>query len=168
MKRRSFLGTVGAAPALLAQAPTPPPKTHLKVGDAAPDFTLPSTTGKPVTLSELRAKGTVVVGFLPAAFTGGCTKEVKGYQENLSKFQDSGAQVLLISTDNLPTLQPLGWRDGRHLSSGQRLHANHRERVRSAHRGARGSLTAQLSWWTKKEKSSISRKGVRQSIPPRR
>jgi peroxiredoxin len=104
MKRRSFLGAAIAPSALLAQTPTPPPKTHLKVGDAAPDFTLPSTTGKPVTLSELRAKGTVVVGFFPAAFTGGCTKEVKGYQENLSKFQESGAQVLLISTDNLPTL----------------------------------------------------------------
>jgi peroxiredoxin Q/BCP len=45
--------------------------THLKVGDQAPDFTLPATTGDKVTLSEHVGKKTVVVGFFPAAFTGG-------------------------------------------------------------------------------------------------
>jgi peroxiredoxin len=52
-------------------AQTPPPKTHLKVGDEAPDFTLPSTTGKPVKLSDFRGKKNVVLAFFPAAFTGG-------------------------------------------------------------------------------------------------
>ena len=46
-------------------------KTHLKVGDMAPDVTLPSTKSKnPVSLSSLRGK-TVVLAFFPAAFTGG-------------------------------------------------------------------------------------------------
>ena len=48
-----------------------PGKTHLKVGDMAPDFSLPSTTGKTITLSEFRGKKAVVVAFFPAAFTGG-------------------------------------------------------------------------------------------------
>jgi peroxiredoxin Q/BCP len=48
-----------------------PPKTHLKVGDEAPDFTLPSTSGQPVKLSDYRGKKTVVLAFFPAAFTGG-------------------------------------------------------------------------------------------------
>jgi peroxiredoxin len=48
-----------------------PPKTNLKVGDMAPDFTLPSTAGKPVTLSGFRGKSAVVLAFFPAAFTGG-------------------------------------------------------------------------------------------------
>ena len=48
-----------------------PPKTHLKVGDAAPDFTLPSTAGGSVTLSSFRGKSDVVLAFFPAAFTGG-------------------------------------------------------------------------------------------------
>jgi len=55
---------------LLAQ-PQQPPKTHLKEGDIAPDFTLPSTTGKPVKLSDFRGKNAVVLAFFPAAFTGG-------------------------------------------------------------------------------------------------
>jgi len=54
---------------LLAQAP--PPKTHLKVGDAAPNFELPSTQGKTVKLSDFRGKQNVVLAFFPAAFTGG-------------------------------------------------------------------------------------------------
>ena len=48
-----------------------PPKTTLKVGDMAPDFTLPSTAGKPVKLSDFRGKSAVVLAFFPAAFTGG-------------------------------------------------------------------------------------------------
>lgn len=48
-----------------------PPKTGLKVGDMAPDFTLPSTTGKPITLSDFRGKKNVVLAFFVAAFTGG-------------------------------------------------------------------------------------------------
>ena len=45
--------------------------THLKVGDKAPDFTLPATTGDNVSLSDYLGEQVVVVGFFPAAFTGG-------------------------------------------------------------------------------------------------
>lgn len=45
--------------------------TQLKVGDSAPDFTLPSTAGKPVKLSDFKGKKNVVLAFFPAAFTGG-------------------------------------------------------------------------------------------------
>jgi peroxiredoxin Q/BCP len=43
----------------------------LKVGDLAPDFTLPDTTGKQVTLSALLKSGPVIVFFFPKAFTSG-------------------------------------------------------------------------------------------------
>jgi peroxiredoxin len=48
-----------------------PPKTTLKEGDMAPDFTLNASTGGKVTLSEFRGKFNVVLAFFPAAFTGG-------------------------------------------------------------------------------------------------
>ncbi len=47
------------------------PHTSLKAGDMAPDFTLPSTAGGKVTLSDFRGKANVVLAFFPAAFTGG-------------------------------------------------------------------------------------------------
>jgi peroxiredoxin len=48
-----------------------PPHTHLKVGDQAPDFSLPSTAGGRVSLADFRGKSSVVLAFFPAAFTGG-------------------------------------------------------------------------------------------------
>ncbi len=51
--------------------PAAAPKTHLKVGDAAPDFTLPGTDGKTYTLSEFKGKKNVVLAFYVLAFTGG-------------------------------------------------------------------------------------------------
>jgi peroxiredoxin Q/BCP len=55
----------GAVLALMLGAAT------LKVGDKAPDFTLPDTDGKPVTLSRLLAEGPVILAFYPKAFTSG-------------------------------------------------------------------------------------------------
>ena len=63
--------TFCASAALLAQAPAGPPSSTLKVGDTAPDFTLPSTEGGKVHLADYIGKGTVVLAFFPAAFTGG-------------------------------------------------------------------------------------------------
>jgi cytochrome oxidase Cu insertion factor (SCO1/SenC/PrrC family) len=55
-----------------AQPATPQaPKTHLKVGQAAPDFTLPDTGGKPIKLSDFKNKKNVVLAFYVLAFTGG-------------------------------------------------------------------------------------------------
>jgi peroxiredoxin len=48
-----------------------PPHTKLKIGDMAPDFTLPSTAGGNVHLADFRGKNPVVLAFFPAAFTGG-------------------------------------------------------------------------------------------------
>jgi cytochrome oxidase Cu insertion factor (SCO1/SenC/PrrC family) len=59
-----------SAPA--AQAPRPPAiKTHLKVGDLAPDFNLPATDGKTYKLSDFRGKNNVVLAIFVLAFTGG-------------------------------------------------------------------------------------------------
>jgi peroxiredoxin len=95
-----FVPTLALSLSLLAQAP---PKTSLKVGDTAPDFTLPATDGKKVKLSDFRGQKNVVLAFYPAAFTGGCTKEMQAYQFNLEKFSGADTQVFGISTDNSPS-----------------------------------------------------------------
>jgi cytochrome oxidase Cu insertion factor (SCO1/SenC/PrrC family) len=46
-------------------------ETNLKVGEMAPDFTLPSDQKDPVTLSQYRGKKTVILAFYVLAFTGG-------------------------------------------------------------------------------------------------
>ncbi|PYT13247.1 MAG: hypothetical protein DMG59_21055 [Acidobacteria bacterium] len=71
MKKIALLvasATLGAS-ALMAQQQAV--HTHLKVGDEAPDFTLPDTSNKPVKLSDFRGKKNVVLAFFTAAFTGG-------------------------------------------------------------------------------------------------
>lgn len=68
MNRRSLIFS-GLAAGAFAQAP--PVKTHLKVGDAAPDFELSATNGNKYTLSQFKGSKAVVLAFFPAAFTGG-------------------------------------------------------------------------------------------------
>ena len=55
---------------VLAQQ-APPVKTHLKVGDAAPEFTLRATDGKTYKLSDFKGKKNVVLAIYVLAFTGG-------------------------------------------------------------------------------------------------
>ena len=70
MRFLNSLAALALMAGTLAAQPAPPPKTHLKVGDAAPEVSLRTTAGAPFKLSEQRGK-TVVLAFFPAAFTGG-------------------------------------------------------------------------------------------------
>ena len=107
MKRRSLIAlSLGLmASSAQAQAPAAPPKTHLKVGDTAPEFTVASVAGKPVSLKDFKGTKGVVLAFFPAAFTGGCTKEMTAYQANLTHFKELGFEVIGVSTDNTPSLK---------------------------------------------------------------
>jgi peroxiredoxin len=67
---KPFLLMSLAAAALFAQQP-PAQHTNLRVGDEAPDFTLPNIDNKPIKLSDYKGKKAVVLAFFPAAFTGG-------------------------------------------------------------------------------------------------
>jgi len=71
MKGISALLACSAFAAVLTAQQITPPKTHLKIGDEAPDFTLKDTNNKDVKLSDFRGKKNVVLAFFPAAFTGG-------------------------------------------------------------------------------------------------
>ena len=75
----------------------------LKAGDKAPDFTLPDTEGKPVTLSKLLEQGPVILAFYPKAFTPGCTKQNSNFRDKYAEVEKKGAQVLGISVDDVAT-----------------------------------------------------------------
>jgi len=76
----------------------------LAVGDAAPDFTLPSLSDEKITLSDYRGKKNVVISFVPAAWTPVCSDQWPGY--NLAKdiFEKYDAVMLGITVDNIPSL----------------------------------------------------------------
>jgi peroxiredoxin (alkyl hydroperoxide reductase subunit C) len=76
----------------------------LKVGDPAPDFTLTAIDGRPVKLSSYRGKKIVVLSFVPAAFTPVCSSQWPMYNMARALFQKYNAEVIGISTDNLPSL----------------------------------------------------------------
>jgi peroxiredoxin len=71
----------------------------LKVGDKAPDFTLPSTTGEKISLSQFRGKKPVVLFFYLFAFGGAWTKHTSSFEQEYSKFEEVNAQVLGVSVD---------------------------------------------------------------------
>lgn len=76
----------------------------VKVGDPAPDFTLPAISGEKISLSQYKGKKNVVLSFVPAAWTPVCSDQWPGY--NLAKifFYENDAILLGITVDNIPTL----------------------------------------------------------------
>jgi len=72
----------------------------VKVGDRAPDFSLPDAEGKPFRLSERRGRTPVVLYFYPKDDTPGCTTQACGIRDAYGEFEDAGAVVLGISPDD--------------------------------------------------------------------
>jgi peroxiredoxin Q/BCP len=71
---------------------------RLQVGDTAPGFSLPDSTGKQVSLADYKGRS-VVVYFYPAAMTPGCTKQACDFRDNLAELDDAGFDVVGISPD---------------------------------------------------------------------
>jgi thioredoxin-dependent peroxiredoxin len=69
-----------------------------KIGDLAPDFKLPSTTGKDVSLKQFKGKD-VILYFYPKDDTPGCTAEACSFRDTLPELSGTGAAVLGVSTD---------------------------------------------------------------------
>lgn len=74
----------------------------LKVGDKAPEFTLPSFTPSPdleqVSLKDFNGKNVVLL-FFPQAFTGVCTSEMCSMRDSFDSYKGMNAEVLGISVD---------------------------------------------------------------------
>nr|WP_307789167.1 thioredoxin-dependent thiol peroxidase [Glycomyces salinus] len=84
---------------------------RLEPGDAAPDFTLASDNGDPVTLSSLQGRKVILYAY-PRAMTPGCTKEACDFRDSLASLQAAGYAVLGISPDEPEALAKFVDRDG--------------------------------------------------------
>ncbi|GAB3873602.1 thioredoxin-dependent thiol peroxidase [Kibdelosporangium lantanae] len=73
-------------------------QNRLQVGDEAPGFSLPDSTGARVSLADYKGRS-VVVYFYPAAMTPGCTKQACDFRDNLAELNDAGFDVIGISPD---------------------------------------------------------------------
>lgn len=76
----------------------------LKVGDKAPDFSLPAVSGGKVSLSQYLSKKNVVISFVPAAWTPVCSDQWPGYNIIRDIFDKYDAILIGITVDNIPTL----------------------------------------------------------------
>ena len=84
---------VALTPLLVFAGATPP------VGSSAPEFTLNSQEGTPVSLKDYRGKW-VVLYFYPKDFTSGCTIEAHNFQRDLAQYQQKNAVILGVSVDS--------------------------------------------------------------------
>jgi peroxiredoxin len=71
----------------------------LKVGDRAPDFELPDATGKKVKLSELIARGPVVVTWYRGGWCPYCNIALRGFHKSLPEIRSAGASLVAISPE---------------------------------------------------------------------
>lgn len=76
----------------------------VKVGDPAPDFSLPSISGEKIHLSQFKDKKNVVISFVPAAWTPVCSDQWPGYNIAKDLFEENDAILIGITVDNIPTL----------------------------------------------------------------
>lgn len=76
----------------------------VKVGDKAPDFSLPSLSGENISLHQFIGKKNVVISFVPAAWTPVCSDQWPGYNLAKAIFDKNDAVLLGITVDNIPTL----------------------------------------------------------------
>ena len=72
----------------------------LKVGEPAPDFTLPGTDDREYSLAQYRGRPVVLV-FYPGDDTPVCTKQLNSYNDDIDQFAELDAQVLAISAQDV-------------------------------------------------------------------
>jgi peroxiredoxin Q/BCP len=116
----------GVTPLMLIAASAP------SMGSLAPEFTLTSQEGTPVSLKDYRGKW-VVLYFYPKDFTSGCTIEAHNFQRDQPQYQQKGAVVLGVSVDSADSHKQFCAKEGLNF----KLLADTDHKVSSAY----GSLT---------------------------
>lgn len=80
-------------------------------GSAAPDFTLPSQEGNPVSLKDYVGKW-VVLYFYPKDETPGCTREAHNFQADQSKYDQRNSVILGVSVDGVDSHKKFCTKEG--------------------------------------------------------
>jgi peroxiredoxin Q/BCP len=102
MRLRTIATTIRAAATGVANAAlgrVAPTDVNLRVGDPAPDFTLPGSDGRTYQLSHYRSRQAVVIAWFPKAFTGGCAAECRSLGLNDSVLRTFNVQYFAASVD---------------------------------------------------------------------
>jgi peroxiredoxin Q/BCP len=86
----------------------------LAEGDDAPDFSMPATDGRIVSLAGLKGRPFVLY-FYPKADTPGCTKEACAFQEALPQLGHIGIEVIGVSKDKLKPIEKFAAKYGLHF-----------------------------------------------------
>src|ERR1700719_4853915 len=81
------------------------------VGTPAPDFTLNSQEGKPVSLHDFKGKW-VVLYFYPKGFTSGCTVEAHNFQRDLAQYEQKHAVIVGVSVQDEDSHQKFCTKEG--------------------------------------------------------
>src|SRR6266576_6242648 len=97
-------------------------------GATAPDFTLNSQDGKPLSLHDLRGKW-VVLYFYPKDFTSGCITEAHNFQRDREQYERSNAIIIGVNVQGEATHHKFCAKEG----LGFRLHADTNYQVSSAY-----------------------------------
>lgn len=72
----------------------------LKIGDKAPDFSLPADDGSAISLKDLKGQK-VILYFYPKDDTDGCTKEACAFRDNIKSFKKKDVIVIGVSKDSV-------------------------------------------------------------------
>ncbi len=83
----------------------------VKEGDPAPDFAMPASGGRSVSLAALRGRPFVLY-FYPKADTPGCTQEACAFQEALPQLGHIGIEVIGVSKDKLKPIEKFAGKYG--------------------------------------------------------
>ncbi len=83
----------------------------LKIGDTAPDFTLPAHHGRLVALADFRGRK-LLLWFYPEAGTPGCALEGRSFRDQNDYFTDNGIAVAGVSFDSLESIAAFAAREG--------------------------------------------------------
>ena len=104
--RSAMVVTAMLMMAAAGRAQTPAPE--LKVGDAAPDFSLQASDGKTYKLSDFKGKQAVVLAWFPKAFTQGCTIECKSLAEHGDMIKKYNVKYFMASVDPIEENKKFG------------------------------------------------------------